>query len=101
MIDFETYLTLKLILAVVGTVIVFPLAMWWLNRRAAARAEARAAWAAARAAARDKAWDEAWDKAWDEAWAAAWAAWAAARAAQEQELMRVCSSTETKSKGQS
>jgi hypothetical protein len=32
MIDFETYLTLKLILAVVGTVIVFPLAMWWLNR---------------------------------------------------------------------
>lgn len=33
MIDFETYLTLKLILAVIGTVIVFPLAMWWLSVR--------------------------------------------------------------------
>ena len=33
MIDFETYFVIKLVLAVVCTVIVFPIAMWWVNAR--------------------------------------------------------------------
>jgi hypothetical protein len=33
MIDFETYFMWKLILAVVGTVVLFPLALWWLGAR--------------------------------------------------------------------
>jgi hypothetical protein len=33
MINFETYLMWKLILAVVGTVVGFPIAMWWLNNQ--------------------------------------------------------------------
>jgi len=33
MIDFETYLTLKIIAAVFGVLVLFPLCLWWLNRR--------------------------------------------------------------------
>lgn len=33
MIDFETYLMWKFILAIVGVVVVFPFAMWWLKQR--------------------------------------------------------------------
>jgi hypothetical protein len=39
MIDFETYLMWKLILAVVGTVVGFPIAMWWLKARKRQRKE--------------------------------------------------------------
>jgi hypothetical protein len=39
MIDFETYFMWKLILAVVGTVVGFPIAMWWLNTRNRQRKE--------------------------------------------------------------
>jgi len=33
MIDFETYLTLKIIVAVFGVLVLFPLCLRWLNRR--------------------------------------------------------------------
>lgn len=33
MIDFETYLMWKFILAIVGVAVVFPFAMWWLRKR--------------------------------------------------------------------
>ena len=33
MITFETYLTLKIIAAVFGVLVLFPLCLWWLNRR--------------------------------------------------------------------
>lgn len=33
MTTFETYLTLKIIAAVFGVLVLFPLCMWWLNHR--------------------------------------------------------------------
>jgi hypothetical protein len=41
MMTFETYLTLKIIAAVVGTLVLFPLCMWWLNRRENERKDKR------------------------------------------------------------
>ena len=30
---FDTYLTIQIVAAIVGTLVLFPLCLWWLNRR--------------------------------------------------------------------